>query len=356
MAGSGGSVARGGSGLGGSGGSMGGAGVIAGAGGTDAGAGGAEAGAGGGTEPVGRRWRNSLEAFCFKRALHDTLRVWSDAIGVYLAAGGGIYGNTGSGWSLLTDSGNPLGGGITGFVNGPLVRYGGTTERCGIEFLDRQGVSSCSAAAYSDVSHVHVVGSQLAFAGAGRRIYSFDGAMWHLRDGQLPAADFAPISRLWADSETLLIAASDGVYLARDGAPLTAQMLPAASSNAFTAVWGSSAEDAWAGNADGQLFRLQEDTWSLAYQAPGEASCAGIRAIWGTPNDVFVVSASAFFRIKDGVVTTIASHACGEDINQFVDVWGNSANEVFVARRAPTTPKCGSVRIDWFDGSELNAL
>jgi len=56
-------------------------------------------------------------------------------------------------------------GGLSGFPNGNVIRYGGLTARCGIEVIDNAGNEFCSGAI--EPTHLSAVNEKLAYAGYG---------------------------------------------------------------------------------------------------------------------------------------------------------------------------------------------
>jgi hypothetical protein len=135
-----------------------------------------------------------------------------------------------------------MGGGLTGFTGGPLVRYR-STARCGIEFVDLEGNDRC-AASISTAADVYVVHGALAFAAQANALFRYEGEHW-VSSAFLELS--VSISKLWASESTVLLATNEGPYVSHgSGAPVL-EDLPAtdapAVTNYPTAVWGFSDEE-----------------------------------------------------------------------------------------------------------------
>ncbi|HWA77707.1 MAG TPA: hypothetical protein VG937_35470 [Polyangiaceae bacterium] len=301
-------------------------------------------------------WRQSVEPFCGKPDMFGpgTLDVWSDQGGVFLLVDEEIYGNTGSGWSLLAQAAHAGRGGLTGFPGGPLVRFGGVTDRCGIEFVQRDGAPSCSGAAQP--WGVSVVKRDLAYAVYSDRLLSYDGSMWTQRGDPLVAPVGLSVGQIWANETTIAITNDAGVYVSEGGvAPALQGDLPEVESG-YRGVWGSAAGEIWVGSGDGQLFRASRGQWTSAFQVPGAPDCRAIERVWGDGADIFFATTNRVFRGRNNSFETVFELACDYSA-RIGGLWGNSASEVFIAvAYHDSLAKCGNVAMLWFDGKQLRPL
>jgi hypothetical protein len=269
-----------------------------------------------------------------------------------------VYGNTGQGWRLLSSNARHGGGGLTGFAGGPLIRYGTSTARCGIEFVERDGSSDTCSGALADTRHVSVIGKLAAFAAHGDEIYSFDGKFWtHWYSLGGPW-----IEQLWASDRTLLLATSEGAYVSRDGGAPQREMLPSsaepdAAAQMYSAAWGFPDDELWVANSAGELFRRDENGWSLAWRKPAAGDCAAVTALWGARGQVFALTRSGLHRIRDARAEALIANTCDPDSSaRLWSVWGNSPAEVFVVQQLSRPGACGDIAVSWFDGSVMSPL
>lgn len=319
-----------------------------------------EAGAGGEPELGDNPWQNSTP-FCrpdgTAPGVHSAVDLWSKDGSVYLMIDSETYANTGTGWSLLSKNARTGSGGITGFVTGPLVRYGDTTARCGIETLDSDGNDSCSAA-IATADHVYVVHEELAFAAESQRILIFDGRYWiHWA----PQTEAFWGRQLWASESTLLVAAADAVYVSRDDEAPVLQQLPddsIAAGASYSAAWGLTDDDLWVGNTAGELFHGSGETWTLAFRSDSPPECREITGIWGAGRQLFFTTVDGVYTIDERGLRRLASRPCEPDSGaRFWDIWGNSPEEVFVVEQtADRADPCGDIALTWFDGTRWGHL
>jgi hypothetical protein len=311
----------------------------------------ASAGASGATGTGPSVWRQSQSPFCLKTSDYPVfVKVWSDRRGVFALVSDGaapmVWSNTGSAWQLMytwpaqTWMGS---GGLRGFVDGPLLVFGGL--RCGIELVDQSG-ASCSSGAPT-IYDVAVVSSKLAYAVYGKRVLRFDGNLWTQLGSPLPTTTRA----VWADASDVAIAADvGGVYLIHaDQDPVLAVGLPEGD---HTAVWGFAANDLWAGNSDGQVYHYDGQRWTYQFAADGP-----ILKLWGSAGVLFLLTSTSFGRWDRGRMTVL-DVSDGGDVSYFQDLWGNSPFEVFVSLvdRNAITSQCGPLKLRWFDGSAMHPL
>lgn len=309
-----------------------------------------------GTGDVVATWRESRAALCVGTGPYPTVAdVWSDSRGVFLLAAedsrpATIRKNLGKVWE--TSYAWPPGtvqmtGGLKGFQGGPLVVYGGSPY--GIQLVDDQGAHVSGAGGGSDVA---VVGPELAYAIYSDRVLRFDGAFWTQLGSPLPPAGQVNTRALWADSSVLVVAADAGrVFVIRpDRPPVLQTGLPETD---FTAVWGFGADDLWLGSADGQLFHYDGTRWTPKATLQGD--CVGIRKLWGSEGELFVLSRSLFAKWDGSRIEVLASLPC-DDTAEFQGLWGNSRREVFISLvdRSQAAPGCGPIQVRWYDGASVS--
>lgn len=313
--------------------------------------------------PLGHNpWQESDEPFCQSGGEvfeHRPVDLWSQPGSVYLMVDSQIYANHGTGWALVTDSGRANSGGLTGFADGLLVRYGSATARCGIEFVDSEGNDSC-AAAISSADAVYVVHGTLALAAEGHKLFRYEGEHW-VASASLDSS--AWVLSLWGTESTLLLATTEGAYVSHgSGAPVL-QDLPVTDVSAGatypTSVWGFSDEELWVGNSEGELFHRQDGSWTLAWSSNSTDECRAITGMWGHGGQLFVTTLNSVYTVETGGhVRRLAHRPCDpEGRAGFWSIWGNSAEEVFVAeQKGGESGACGRVELSWFDGTQWGHL
>jgi len=306
-----------------------------------------------GADPV---WRESREPFCGKPDSFGpaTLDLWSDRDGVFLLIDEEIYANLGRGWSLLAKADSVGRGGLSGFPAGPLVRYGAVTERCGIEFVQRNGTYSCSGAA--SPWSVSVAGNDLAYGVYSDRLLRYDGKQWKQLGEPLMVPAGPSFAQVWGDDRALVVTNDFGVFVSANGTAATLQADLPQIDGGYAGVWGSSNGSWWVGSVDGQLYRSDGSSWRSTFQVPGSSECRGIRRIWGDENALFVATDSSVWLGRAGAFEKLFELPC-DGSARVGALWGNSASEVFIAiAYTGSLPNCGNTSLVWFDGQQTHAL
>lgn len=312
-------------------------------------------------------WKATPTPLCLGSGMQASAHsVWSDGKSVYVvaatpgASNGHLFSNDGRGWVQANAAFDASFLGITGFASGELI-VSEQSASCGIEFITG-GTQSCSAPLYA-VDQVAVVDGSLAYAvnGGGvdpTQVIRYNGSYWS--DAGISFDDGAATSvvnaAIWAAPGLLAVTSKSGALhlfkTAADGA--NAILLGGdAPAGVYTALWGSSVNDVWAGNQAGDLLHRTGTSWSVAARVEG---CGGIKGIWGVGATVYFITDSAFGQWSNGVVRTVSQLPCGD--LKFSAIWGNSASEIFVTLSNPDLDAsgCGGSRAIWYNGSELGAL
>jgi len=283
---------------------------------------------------------------------HEAVDVWTDSAGAFVRIDSRVFANVGAGWSLLSEQKGGGVGGLSGFIGGPLLFYG-SFGGCGINLVQRSGSSSCSGAA--EVVHVHVVRQNLAHAVYGGRILSYDGAFWIQRGDALGDNAQVGARQVWANENTLVVAARSGVYVARGGGKPQRQVELEPSDGSepdFTAVWGFSDELLWVGNRKGELFEFDGKRWQLRREAQA-GECAQIRRLWGSQGRLFVASENQVFSANVGAWQAILTLPC-EQASRVWGLWGNAADDLLIAyETGASNTECGDIRVNHYDGTRL---
>lgn len=305
--------------------------------------------------PDGVVWRASPEPFCASNGagFYGAVDLWSDAEGVFLLLESTLYANFGDGWRELagaTRTNTPLG--ISGFAGGPLVRYG--SFGCGIELIERGGQVSCSAG--TDASALQVVSSDLAYAAYDNRLLVYAGDYWQQRGTPFEPETGLSLG-LWADAESVAVIATSGVYLAVGEGPLERVLqVPVEQEETgipfFRSVWGLGADDLWVGDGSGQLRHYDGRSWSTPWVSDADVECSRVGNIWASDGELFFSTTNAVFVSRNGEVETLVTLPCTEG-ERVWSIWGNSADEVFVALQTAEATSCGGIRLLWFDGVKL---
>lgn len=282
---------------------------------------------------------------------YGALDVWSDAGGVFVRVGARLYADLGDGWFLF-DEGRSDTGGLTGYEDGPLLRYGSVVG-CGIERIERDGRAACDGAA--EAVHVHVVSSELAYAVYGERVLVHNGTYWKQHGDPLGEPFSVGARQVWANEATLAVAAQAGVYIAQGSAQPVHQteLVPEdGTSPDFSAVWGLANGALYVGNRRGELFALEADAWTRRYTvSPSE--CASIRRLWGSGNDLFFTTHNEVYAERSGSFEPILGLPC-DDTHLIAALWGNAPNDLFILyQTASATSECGGLTLVHYDGETL---
>lgn len=302
-------------------------------------------------------WKGSLTPWC-----HD-LRgpcmgydIWSDARGVfvlvsqmpdyYTEALNRVYLNDGTGWRHFLDHTDPMFPSdglwhLSGVPSGLLFGHGVYGELASIQSgsLRREGFSAWD---------LWVVSDHLAYAAVmgALPVSVWDGASWSPLPGD-PLPDDVQV--VWGDEDSLFIGGREGNMVSyEDGSWIVHDT---GTMSDFSAIWGFSGEDVWAGTHDGTLLRYDGSTWSrVEWPSAGDStdpeSCRsamqGIAGMWGTGHTLFIHTNRQLFKWDGTEFTNIAywpgedrtdgegGHWC-EGVVHIGSVWGNSETELFLA-------------------------
>jgi len=356
------------------------------------------------------RWRDSGEPLCTGiQGSATSQSVWSDSRGVYvLVSGAGvgeyqyeydesmlppgmsmpppgllpglpfgtcvgegcprieIYFNDGNGWDstfLESTATAPFGSSdvyITGFEDGPILMYGdqnifpflGSSDSCGLAFIEN-GTKTCEP--ITNVDDVFVVNDRLAYAVYQGDLIHYTGSSWGPIPGALTDSD---ISLIWA-TENRLFAVMYGagrIGVSHDG---VWEVLDTGTLEEFSALWGFSESDLWAGTNGGGVFHCDGMTCNeISWEGDNCAYDSEIRQMWGSDGVVYFYTSSTIARIFDSKVEVLASLPCAEDseVPRITSLWGNGPNEVFFTLVDESFPRreCGVVYVVWFDGNEFH--
>nr|PZN24287.1 MAG: hypothetical protein DIU78_12405 [Pseudomonadota bacterium] len=282
---------------------------------------------------------------------YGALDVWSDAGGVFVRVGARLYADLGDGWFLF-DEGRSDTGGLTGYEDGPLLRYGSVVG-CGIERIERDGRAACDGAA--EAVHVHVVSSELAYAVYGERVLVHNGTYWKQHGEPLGAPFAVGVRQVWADETTLAVAAEAGVYLAQGAEQPVLQTELVAEDGTlpdFSAVWGLPDGTLYAGNRRGEIFAFEAGTWSHRYTTtPGD--CAAIRRLWAMGDQLFIATRNEVYSARSGTLEPILDVPC-EEAARIGSLWGNAPDDVFILyQTASPDSACGGLALSHYDGRRL---
>lgn len=354
------------------------------------------------------RWKNSGTPLCTEMQNEVVSQsVWSDSRGVYvLASGAGngdyqyefdpsvlppgmpmpppglippigtcvgegcprieIYFNDGAGWRSVYEEDliAPFFGSsetqITGINNGPLLMFGAQdffsmmsgSSACGLATIEN-GEKTCESISY--VEDVFVVNNNLAYAIYQGDVIRYNGSSWGPLPGVLSDNSFGAI---WAD-ETYLFGAMNGagrIGVLHNGAW---ELLDTGTLEEFSALWGFSETDLWAGTFSGSIFHCDGETCrKIPWEGDNCSYGSEIGQIWGSDGTVYFYTASSIARIVDSEVEVLASFPCPdvEDAPRITSLWGNGPNEVFFTIIDESFPRreCGVTYVVWFDGTDFH--
>jgi hypothetical protein len=265
-----------------------------------------------------------------------------------------IYFNDGTGWEIYfeeessTDEG-PGDQNLTGIQNGPLVLYGwnelyidGDYQECGLAMIE-DGVRTCEPVSWMDF--VFVVNDQLAYGLYDGSVIQYDGKSW----GPLPGfIQNVWINRIWAN-ETHLFGTMDAgrIVMNHDDAW---EQLNTRTLQSFSAIWGFSENDVWAGTYEGGLFRFDGEAFEeIDWNGDGCNNDPAILGMWGSGGILYLHTGAAIMRVEDEKIEDLLSFPCideemdYEESTSITSVWGNSPNEVFFSVRDGSFPRreCG---------------
>jgi hypothetical protein len=317
-------------------------------------------------------WQQSSAPLCPSiKGYSSSSGIWSDQRGVFVLASvkpdpfvsGGtltVQFNDGSGWTALSDVASAVSRGPRGLPNGPLVFSGAD---CGIQFYEPGGNLGCSSAI--DTQAVFGVNAELAYAISGDRLLEYRGNSWTDVAGPLEPGGKAVAGALWANDKFAIVTASadesspiDRVYSRADGEDQFHRFdgLP---SGWYTAVWAFAQDDIWLGDFDsGNLVHFDGSQWA-SIPASSLQGCRSWFRFWGQDGTLYFVTNQEFGRVRDSSVEILQGWSCDTvPPTSFVDLWGNTPNEVFIAVEDQTQRQgaCGPSFAVWWNGTQLNRL
>ncbi|MBN1652443.1 MAG: hypothetical protein JXA30_01570 [Deltaproteobacteria bacterium] len=331
-------------------------------------------------------WKNSEELLCTGRPAYlESLSVWSDSRGVFvLVSGNGegysswdergncigsgcysvsIYLNDGSGWSThYEDIGTSysMQKSLTGFETGALIAYGwedvaivqNSSGICGLSIIEN-GTKRCEPV--YGVEDLFVVNETLAYGIIEGGIIRYNGTSW----GPLPVVTSEVWGRrLWAN-ETHLFLLTDGPGAILTLSNGTWHQQDTGTLHDFSAIWGFSENDVWAGSYNGGIFHYDGEAWSqIDWQNANCPQDPAILDMWGDNGTLYFYTSSLIARVEGTEVEVINEWPCNDMGTQLwiSSMWGNSADEVFFAISDSSYPyrECGSAHLLWFDGTRLH--
>jgi hypothetical protein len=335
------------------------------------------------TLPLGAPgWRSSTIPFCSEEVAKLSPSVWSTPGAVYVLVGSNcnaldgtpcnvvssdystanLYKNDGSGWQriyrrIITTS-EPGFVGITGFPDGRVLMSG---EKCAVLQVDDLGVETClwpgavpfsyGRAAVVEGTALLVLGDSLDVPGA-TGVWKFDGSSW-------------TSLRTWTNDMPVALAAGAGTAVAAgynllawtfDLASGAGSALPGVPASDYTSAWTYGPTSTLLANVAGGIAHNDGSKWTTLDTHFNDM----ISGMWGAADGtVFLFSQANFGRWNAGTfVPTFAPTSDGGAYpsHYFVDMWGNSPTEVFLAvnDRAFGGYTCGTTFLVWFDGQAFH--
>jgi hypothetical protein len=314
-------------------------------------------------------WRNSIVPFCSEDGNYLTPLVWSTGGRVYVdvrsECGGEdycgvheiLYTNDGSGWRRIYGESDSSSTGITGFADGRVVLLGNTN--CSVKQIDPSGNATCLWAepwpnwTFWPITAA-VTGTDLLVLGNyvdtnTVELRKYDGTQWtSLKTWADPT-----IGSLAVSGTTAIVAAYQAWDV--DLALGTTTLVPNVPAAGYNAVWTYGPTDILLGNYAGGLAHYDGSQWTTLNTMFNDA----ISGMWGAPDGtVFMHSQGNFARRSAGSFEPIVMQDVFASSAPwlFVDMWGNSSAEVFLAVNDLEfgSYKCGSLFMLWFDGTNFH--
>jgi hypothetical protein len=314
-------------------------------------------------------WRQSESPLCTEHFGSMSQAVWSDGNAVFTLVsascnlfarrhcggeGASLYRNDGLGWTHLRrlEGLHPTTGdlGLSGFVDGHLIVY---RDPCGISLYTPDGnASACTWESDSTADAiprpVRTFGPR-GYALAGDHVLAYDGSSAWTTLATLAVDPFDGASDLALSGESIVIAGPDG-FVVRGDASGAFEPLPDVPAGDYWAVW-TFGEVIWLGSTEGQLVRFDDEGWTIIETG----MTAPIRGLWGSPEGtLYFYGDRDFGRWNGGSVERFAVDP-GESPIRFSGMWGNHADEVFLAvlDNSLRDNECSGVMMLVFDGVAL---
>jgi hypothetical protein len=135
------------------------------------------------------------------------------------------------------------------------------------------------------------------------RLLAFDGERWRSNPALIPS----PVSAVWGDHETVLVAGRVGtVFWLEQG---SWRLEDPGTLEHFTSVWGRARNDVWAGTAQGNVLHYDGVSWTPIGKLGG-VTCEAtlpITGIWGSGDDVHFHSDAQLARWNGSKLQSIAN-------------------------------------------------
>ena len=336
-------------------------------------------------------WRSSTTPLCAGVQEVSSHALWADAHGVFVAVsgfGGPLTGdsdvpeddggvidrtltagefapltrvlhNEGSGWSLRAALEGATRARVTAASPSQLILHGdaGQLDRACTLGVITHDAFSCAELS-GTVPKVHAVSKTRAFAlTAQQTLFQHDGSTWSPVTPELAAS----ARDLWADADVLVVAGllgnvhrlgAEGWQTENVGQPVE-----------LSALWGRSANDLWAGSADGKLFQFDAGGWREVAQLGG-LTCMNsqpILRISGGAEHVWVHTPSQLARWTGSELETFANWTCtpreigNENSESIDDLWAVADDDVYVAfSNVRSQSACGDAFVVHWDGAEFH--
>jgi hypothetical protein len=323
-------------------------------------------------------WRDSATTLCTEQSGYAQAQsVWSDSRGVFLIAitdgddavdpgcmscpNEAMYFHAGDGWTRLAVSGASLGGrtALAGIAQGALILYGDATTfpmatPCGLAMVEG-GTRSCEP--IDSVRDVAVVDDQLAYALLEGELLSYDGTSWGPLP-QLPPAG-SDLTTIWANDSVLMATDRFAGRIASLRAG-TWSIENTRTTDTFSAIWGNSATDVWAGSYQGTLHRLTGSDWREVPWSGSSCPDPTIYGMWGTGDTLYFHTSTTLARWNGSALEVLLEMPCNhaDDEPRITSIWGNAEDELFVAVSDPraSARRCGSVFVLHFDGTLFHEM
>jgi len=212
----------------------------------------------------------------------------------------------------------------------------------------------------SDFTFMFVVDENLAYAYGPGFVY-FDGTSW----GPYTETPPREADIIWADSSSLFLAGRSGIVMSRETDGWRVHDTHTLEN--FMAIWGFSESDIWAGTDQGRLFHWDGMNWEgVDWPDMGDSTdpCRPtgqpIEGMWGADGTLFFHNGSQLV-MHDGSGFTVLLYApgegvdCGDDRMGIHDIWGNSADEVFLSVTSnQESSSCWPRYLLWWDGTNFH--
>jgi len=298
------------------------------------------------------------------------LSVWSHSSGVYALIEGNdqfqdafdqarvIIHNDGTGWreylSFCPGTSTGYIGSVRGFQDGRLIGFGGLVYPLS---EDTVGAALNS----SSIHHVFVVHDTLAYAAAGEKMLIYNGDHWE------PVTQSPPhdIHQVWATEDIVYGVGDIGTIVSYDGTDWT--ICDANTDVGLSAIWGNAPDDIWVGSNMGDILHYDGQQWTeVIWSNPQSSFREAINGIWGDAQTTYFHTEHMLLKTVGDSIQVIGNWRCDIGLTTpcpwqmaINDIWGNSADELFLAVREDISIAMNGydgVYILWFDGTQLHTF